>query len=140
MLVLILNHREELAAMALELQSNRAVLDGLTNGYGVFVFTGGCVPTAHWNLVAMTSYLEHPSATDSLLNSGIEHYRDLTQAIGNLGQTGAGPRTLKCRHDMGDRFDQAAAEIRLATDSLASSMTSALERLQPPAPAPSTNQ
>jgi hypothetical protein len=139
MLILIPNHREELAAMALELQSNRAVLDEMTNGYSVFVFTGGCVPTAHWNLVAMTSYLEHLSTTDGLLKPGIERYRDLAQAIGNLGQTGAGPRTLRCRRDMGNRFDQAAAEIRLVTDSLASTMTSALERLQPVPPAPSTN-
>ena len=125
------NHREELAAMALELQSNRAVLEGLTNWYGVFVFTGGRVPTADWNLVAMTSYLDHPSASDGLLTSGIKQYRDLAQAIGSLGQAGAGPRTLRCRHDMVDRFNQAAAKIRLVTDSLASSMTNAME-LRPP--------
>jgi len=127
MLALMPNHREELAAMVLELQSNQAVLDGLTNWYEVFVFTGGRVPTAHWDLAAMTSYLEHPSAADCPWTSGIEHYRRLAQAISNLGQTGAGPRTLRCRHDLGDRFGQAASEIRLVTDLLASSMTKAME-------------
>lgn len=132
MLALMPNHREELAAMVVELQSNRAVLDGLTNWYEVFVFTGGRVPTAHWNLIAMTSYLDHPSAADCPWNSGIEHYRHLALTIGNLGQTGVGPRTLRCRHDMGDEFGQAASEIRLVSDSLVSSMTKAMER--PPFP------
>jgi len=122
MLALTPNHREELAAMALELQSNRAVFDGLTNWYGVFDFTGGCVPTADWNLVAITSYLEHPSGSDAVLTSGIEEYRDLAHTIGSLGQLGAGPRTLRCRHDMVDRFNRAAAKIRLVTNSLASSI------------------
>jgi hypothetical protein len=42
--------REELAAMVLELQTNRTTLDGLVNWYGVSVFTGGAVPTARWVL------------------------------------------------------------------------------------------
>jgi hypothetical protein len=129
MLALMPKQREEVAAMVLELKGNRAVLDGLTNWYEVFVFTGGHVPTAHWNLVAMTSYLEHPSATDCLWTSEIEHYRRLAQAISDMGQAGTGPRTLRCRHDLGDRFGQAASEIRLVADSLASSMTKAMERL-----------
>ncbi len=131
MLALMPNHREELAAMVQELQSNRAVLDGLTNWYHVFVFTGGRVPTADWKLVAMTSYLEHPSTADCLSTSGIENYRRLAQAINDSGQTGAGPRTLRCRHALGDRFGQAAAEIRLLADSLISSMTKAVQRLRP---------
>ena len=134
MLISMPDQREELAAMVLELRSNRAVLDGLTNWYGVFVFTGGRVPTVHWNLTAMTSYLEHPPVADGLWASEIEHYRRLAQAIGNLGEEGTGPRTLRCRHDLGDRFGQAAAEIRLVTDALTSSMTKALERLRPPSP------
>ena len=46
------SHPEELAAMVLELQSNRAILDGLADWYGVFVFTGGAVPTAQWDIAA----------------------------------------------------------------------------------------
>ncbi len=34
-------HRENLLAMILELQTNRIVLDGLLNCYGMFRFTGG---------------------------------------------------------------------------------------------------
>ena len=119
--------------MVLELQSNRAILDGLADWYGVFVFTGGHVPTAEWNLVAMTSYLEHPLAADCLSTSEIERYRQLAQAISELGQAGAGPRTLRCRHDLGDTFGQAASEIRVLTNTLESSVTTAMEKLWPPA-------
>ena len=60
------SHHEELAAMLLELQTNRLILGGLTRWYGLFVFTGGHVPTAQWNLAAMTSYHKHSLATDSV--------------------------------------------------------------------------
>jgi hypothetical protein len=33
------NHREALTAMILELQANRIILDGLTDRYGMFLFT-----------------------------------------------------------------------------------------------------
>ena len=114
------SHREELAAMTLELQANRTVLDGLTDRYGVFVFTGGAVPAARWDLTAMTSYLEHPAAADRISTVEIERYRDAAGAIDELGGagTGAGPRTLRCRHDLGDRFGRAASEIRVLTDTL----------------------
>ena len=134
MLISMPNQRKELAALVLELESNRAVLDGLTDWYEVFVFTGGRVPTAHWNLSAMTSYLEHPPTADGRWAAEIGHYRHSAQAIGDLGQAGTGPRTLRCRHDLGDRFGQAAAEMRLATDGLASSMMKAMERLRPFSP------
>jgi hypothetical protein len=130
MLAAMPNRREELAAMILELQINRAVLYGLANWFAVFVFTGGRVPAAVWNLVATTSYLRHPSAADSLSISELERYRRLVQTIGDLGQTAAGPRTLKCRHGLGDRFGLAASELRLVTDALELSMTKAMEVIE----------
>jgi hypothetical protein len=127
-------HREQLSAMMLDLQNNRAILDGLATWYGVFVFTGGHVPTAHWNLSAMTSYLEHPLAADCLSTSEIDRYRHLARTIDELGHTGGGPRTLRCRYALGDKFDQAASEIRLVTDTLESSVTKAIGGLLSPSP------
>jgi hypothetical protein len=129
MLAVTPNRREGLAAMVLELQMNRAVLYGLANWFSVFAFTGGRVPTAQWNLVATTAYLRHPAAADSLSTSELERYRRLVQTIGDLGQTAAGPRTLKCRHSLGDRFGLAASELRIVTDALEFSMTKAMEAL-----------
>ena len=123
------NERKELAAMLLELQTNRGILKGLTSWYGLFVFTGGDVPTAQWNLAAMTSYLEPPLATDRLLTSEIQRYRHSVQTLGALGQPGVRPRTLRCRHEMGHRFRQAASEIRVLADTLESSVIKALEEL-----------
>jgi len=127
-------HREQLLAMMLDLQNNRAILDGLANWYRVFVFTGGHVPTAHWNLSAMTAYLEHPLAADYLSTSEIDRYRHLARAIAELGHAGVGPRTVRCRYALGDKFDQAAAEIRVVTDILESSVTKAIGGLRPPSP------
>lgn len=124
------NDREELAAMLLELQTNQGILDRLTRWYGLFVFTGGDVPTAQWNLAALTSHLEHPPATDCLVASEIQHYRRLIQALGGLAQPGVGPRTLRCRYEMGHRFRAVASEIRLLTETLESSVMIALEELQ----------
>jgi hypothetical protein len=127
------SHREELAAMLLELQANRTALDGLANWYGVFVFTGGHVPTAQWDLAAMTSYLEHPFATDGISTAEIERYRDVAGAISESGRAGAGPRTLRCRHDLGERFGQAASEIRALTDTLELAVANACGGLASPA-------
>lgn len=127
------NDREVLAAMLLELQTNQGILDGLTRWYGLFVFTGGEVPTAQWNLAAMTSHLEHPLATDRLVASEIQHYWRLIQALGGLAQPGVRPRTLRCRYEMGHRFRAMASEIRLLTKTLKSSVMKALEEL-PSAP------
>jgi hypothetical protein len=127
-------HRGQLLAMMLDLQNNRAILEGLANWYRVFVFTGGHVPTAHWNLSTVTSYREHPPATDYLSTSEIDRYRYLVRAIDELGHTGVGPRTVRCRYALGDRFDQAAAEMRVVTDTLESSATKALGGLRPPSP------
>lgn len=123
------NRHEELAEMVLELQTNQVVLEGLTRWYGVFVFTGGQVPTAPWNLVAMTSYLKHPLAADCLSISEIHRYRHLAQAISELGHPGTGPTTLRYRHDLGDKFVQAASEMRGLANTLELSLTKAVEEL-----------
>ena len=115
MLAVTPSRREGLAAMILELQMNRAVLYGLANWFSVFVFTGGGA-SEEWNLVATTAYLKHPAAADSLSTSELECYRRLVQTIGDLGQQQRVPRTLKCRHSLGDRFSLAASELRLVTD------------------------
>ncbi len=123
--------REKLAAMVLELQGNRARLFGLTNWFGVFVFTGGRVPAAPWNLVATSSYLRHPAAAEGLSISKLERYRRLVQTIDDLGHTAmGGPRTLKCRHNLGDQFGLAASELRLVADGLESSITKVMEELK----------
>ena len=92
------------------------------------------MPTAHWNLSAMTSYFEYPLAADHLSTSEIDRYRHLAWAIDELGHTGVGPRTVRCRCALGDKFDQAAAEIRVVTDILESSVTKAIGGLRPPSP------
>jgi hypothetical protein len=124
------NRREELAAMLMELQANRTVLDGLVDWYGLFVFTGGVVPTAQWNLLAMNSYLEHPLAADRISTAEIQRYRDAAGAISELGQAEPGPRTLRCRHDLGDRFGQAASEIRVLTGTLQAAVAKACGGLE----------
>jgi hypothetical protein len=122
--------REKLAAMVLELQINRTALYGLTNWFAVFVFTGGRVPAAQWKMVATTSYLRHPAAADGLSISELERYRRLVQTIDDLGHTATGgPRTLKSRHNLGDRFGLAASELRLVADTLELSMTKVMEEL-----------
>jgi hypothetical protein len=126
------SHREDLAAMILELRANQAILDGLKRWFGLFVFTGGQVPTAEWNLAAMTSYLEQPVAASSLSAMDILRYQDLIQTVRELDQPHAGPRTLRCRHDQGARFGQAASEIQSLTDTLESSITKAMEGLPLP--------
>jgi hypothetical protein len=119
------NHRTELAAMILELETNRAILDGLASWYGVFVFTGGAVPTAQWDIAAITSYLEHPFAADSISTADIDRYRIVAEAISESGHAGVGPRTLRCRRDLGDRFGRAASEIRGLTNTLEAAVAKA---------------
>jgi hypothetical protein len=129
MLAVTANRREELAAMVLELQANRTVLNGLADWFGVFAFTGGRVPTAQWSLAGATAYLLHPSAADGPSTAELERYRCLVRTISDLDQIAAGPRTLKCRRMLGDRFDLAASDLRLVTNELELSMTKAIEAL-----------
>lgn len=125
------HHRRELAAMLLELHANRTALDELANWYGVFVFTGGHIPTARWNLAVVNTYLESPFATDRISTAELVRYRDVAEAIRKLGQAGAGPRTLRCRHDLGERFGQAAAELRDLGNALEAAVTKLAPGLNP---------
>ncbi len=129
MLAITAKYREIRAAILLELQSNRTVLFGLTNWFSVFVFTGGRVPAASWSLAATNSYLQHPTEADGGPIVDLQRYRGLVQAISDIGHTDAGPRTMKCRRSLGNRFDAAASELRHVADALESSMAKAMRRI-----------
>ena len=127
-------NEEDLAAMIRELQTNRIILDGLVNCYGVFRFTGGVVPREPWGLVAMTSYLQSPFAADCVSTAAAERYRHLAEAIMDLGQSitvGERPRTVRCRHDIADRFGRDSSGIRDLGSTLESDMTTLVEKLKP---------
>ena len=105
--------RQQSAGMRLELRTNRAVLDRLANGYSVFAFTGGTVPSGRFELLAIKSYLERPFATDCISTEEVEHYRYLIESIMIPGKgVPPRPRTLPGRKQIADSFDRAAAEIR----------------------------
>ncbi len=126
--------REQLAAMIRELQSNRIVLDELLNCYGMFHFTGGVVPREPWRFVAMASYLQCPFAADHISTAAIERYRHLAETIMDLGQaitTGARPRTLRCRHDIAEKFGRDSSEIGTLGNTLEPAMTKLVEELKP---------
>ncbi len=111
------------AGMRSELQSNQAVLDGLSNSYSVFAFTGGAVPSGHCELAAVNSYLEHPFATDCVSTAAVERYRGLVESImGPKAGIPARPRTLRGRKQIADAFGRAAAEIRTVGSSLESAL------------------
>jgi hypothetical protein len=119
-------HRGQLIGMILELQANQATLDELVHWHGVFAFTGGDIPKGRWCLVAVTSYLERPFATDCISTGEVERYGHLAEAIMELGQgIETGPRTLRCRHRIADTFRQASSEIR----TLGTTLESAFIRL-----------
>jgi hypothetical protein len=118
-------HRKQLLAMIRELQTNRIILDGLANCYGVFLFTGGVVPREPWGLVAMTSYLQRPFAVDRISTAAVERYRQVAEDIMQLGQAvtaGARPRSRRCRHDIAERFGRESAEMLALGTTLESAM------------------
>jgi hypothetical protein len=117
--------REQLLAMILELQTNRLILDGLANCYGVFLFTGGVVPREPWGLFAMTSYLQRPFAVDRVSTAAVGRYRQVAEEIMKLGQAiteGARPRSRRCRHDIAERFGRESAELLALGSTLESAM------------------
>jgi hypothetical protein len=127
-------YREPLSTMIRELRANQAILDGLVNAYGVFLFTGGVVAREQWSLVAISSYLDRPFAAGRISTAAAAHYRELAEAIMELGQAiaaGARPRTLRCRHDFADRFDRASSEIRALGSTLESAMMKLVEEMKP---------
>ncbi len=131
------NYREQLTGMMLELQANQAILKELLNWCGVFVFTGGDVPRGRCGLVAINSYLERPFAADRISTRELERYRHSVGAIMELGHgLAAGPRTLRCRKDIGDAFSRASSEIQTLETALGSAMTKLLKELGPSSPAP----
>jgi len=126
-------NKEELVAMLRELQTNRIILDGLVNCYGVFRFTGGVVPREPWGLVAMTSYLQCPLAADRISTAAIERYRHLAEMIVDLGRAitaGERPRSLRCRHDIAHKFARGSSEIRELGRKLESAITKLVEEME----------
>ncbi len=105
--------RQARAGMRSELQTNQTVVDGLSNWYSVFAFTGGAVPSGHCELAAVNSYLDRPFATDCISTEDVARYRSLIESI-MMPKAGipARPRTLRGRKLLADAFGQAAAEIR----------------------------
>lgn len=105
--------RQKSAELRLELQANQAVVEGLSNWYRVFAFTGGAIPTGHCQLVAVNSYLESPLAVDRILIGEVERYRILAESIAMAAtEIPARPRTLRDRRRISDAFCQVAAEIQ----------------------------
>jgi hypothetical protein len=130
-------HREQLAAMILDLQTNRIILDDLVNCYGVFLFTGGVVPEEHWGLLAMTSYLHAPFAADRISTAQTERYQQVAVTIMDLGHAiiaGAGPRSMRCRNAIADSFGRESSEIRVLGSRLESAMTKLADELKPSSP------
>lgn len=119
-------YREQLTGMVLELQANQATLKRMLDWYGVFAFTGGEVPRGRYALLGITSYLEQPSAAKRISTGDVERYEHLVEAVVELGQgAAAGPRALRCRHDMADAFGRLASEIKI----LGSTLESAFARV-----------
>ena len=78
------------AGMRSELQTNKTVVDGLSNWYSVFAFTGGAVPSGHCELAAVNSYLDRPFATDCISTDDVARYRSLIESI--MMPMGGNPR------------------------------------------------
>lgn len=130
-------HREQLTGMMLELQANQAALKRLRGWYGVFVFTGGDVPSGRYGLLAMASYVERPFAADRISVGEVERYRHLVEAtMQPRRDVTAGPRTLRYRKGLGDVFDRASSEIRTLEIAMESVLAKLLKELEPPLPAP----
>jgi hypothetical protein len=130
-------HREQLTEMLLELQANQVTLRRLRDWYGVFAFTGGDVPSGRCDLPAIASYLERPFAADRIPLGEVERYRHLVEAAMEPRQDmAAGPRTLRCRKDIGDAFSRASSEIQTLETALESVLAKVLKELEPPSPSP----
>lgn len=126
------NDRARLAAINQELQTNRLILDGLMDGYRMFRFTGGVVPTDPWCLAALTAYLQCPFAADRISTAATERYRHLAETIMALGQevvAGGRPRTRRSRYEITARFDRDSSEIRGLGYSLESTVTKLAEEI-----------
>jgi hypothetical protein len=97
----------------------------------VFRFTGGDVHREPWQLVAITSYLEHPFAADRICTNEAARYQDLAVAIMALGHAvvAGRPWTLRARWGIAKAFAEAAAEIRTLGSDLETGLTSLIGEL-----------
>lgn len=130
-------NREPVQAMIREFQTNRAILDGLLEGYGTFRFTGGLVPREPWDLIAIGSYRQRPFAAGRISTEALERYRHLADSIMASGQAIAAatwPMSLRSRYNIADTFDRDSSEIRVLGDSLETAMTQLAEELMPSPP------
>ncbi len=122
------NHREALLGMRRELQSNRVLLKGVTNDYGVFLFTGGNLPRAPCDLAAIMSYLQHPFAAERIPTAHVERYRHLAEMVIQQGQVPSpSPRTLPCRRELTDAFNHLSSEIEILESTLERDVARALQ-------------
>ncbi len=127
--------REQLTAMRLELLANQATCKRLRDWYGVFVFTGGDLPSGRCDLAAMAAYSKQPFAADRISGGEIVRYRRLVEsALGPRPDISTGPKTLRSRMDIGDAFDRALAEIQSAATTLESALTKLLRRPEASSP------
>jgi hypothetical protein len=128
-------HQEQLTGMMLDLHANQAALKSLGDWYGVFVFTGGNVPSGRSNLVAISSYLKRPFAIDRISVEEVERYRHLVETILQPEVAVAPrPRTLRCRKDLGDGVDRALAEIQTLEITLGAVLAELVKELTLPFP------
>jgi len=128
------SYREQLSAMILALQANRAVLDRLLIRCSMYRFSGGIIAAEPWRLTAMTSYLARPPGTECIAPADVERYLALIGTLVDLQggvATAARPRTLRHRHEITDALGRACSEILSMESGLESAMTSAFEAPQP---------
>jgi len=116
-------NRQQMARLSQELNTNQDVLNGLLNGYSVFAFTGGIIPSGRCELEAINSYLKLPFATDCVRTDEVEHYRTLIESIMIPNkELSPRPRTLRYRKQIADAFNLAVSEIRCLGSRLLSAL------------------
>lgn len=127
--------REQLTEMRLELLANQATFQRLRDWYGVFVFTGGDLPSGRCDLAAMAAYSKQPFAADRISSGEIVRYRRLVEsALGPRPDISTGPKTLRSRMDIGDAFDRASEEIQSVATSLELALAKLLTRPEASSP------
>ena len=81
--------------------------------------------------VSMTNCRRHPPVRRyNYRRCNICTFKELRQDVA------AGPRTLRCREDLGDVFDRASSEIQTLEAALESVLAKLWKELEPPVPAP----
>jgi hypothetical protein len=101
------------AGLNVELHANQTVVDGLSNGYSVFAFTGGAIPSGQCELAAVNAYIACPFATNCISTEDVERYQFLVKSIMIPGEgISPRPRSLRGRKQIADAFSRAASEIQ----------------------------